>query len=201
MSDYVMPPWEEAGTCSGCGGRNLILATFLIGTPDYVATCEACGQEHRFLEQGNRDSYLQRAREGQGRCKHTKRIDASGQTALAQDDSKICICCTRLILNELGRFFAPHVETHWMCFDCLPTPAEYDPDRCVTAGELRAIGLAVPDMIPDPAWIPRDSIEISPGSRPYPHERVGIALQYSMAVRFTKHFKWIKIDVTIKAQD
>jgi hypothetical protein len=35
---------------------------------------------------------------------------------------------------------------------------KYDPKTCITAGELREVGIMVPDTIPDQAWIPRHAM-------------------------------------------
>jgi len=38
---------------------------------------------------------------------------------------------------------------------------KYSKDTCVTAGELRDVGLNIDENIPDDAWVPRDSVELS----------------------------------------
>lgn len=40
---------------------------------------------------------------------------------------------------------------------------EYDPGTCVTAEELRAMGLDLPETVPDCAWLPRASVKVGTG--------------------------------------
>lgn len=39
-----------------------------------------------------------------------------------------------------------------------PPAPDYDPASCVTAGELRAMGCAVPEKVPDCAWVPKSMV-------------------------------------------
>lgn len=78
---------------------------------------------------------------------------------------------------------------------------EYDEATCVTAGELRAVGLSIPENIPDCAWVLRSSIRISlknievvstgPDKLADPH--------IGLTVEFTQPFNWISIDFTIES--
>lgn len=38
------------------------------------------------------------------------------------------------------------------------TDNEYDSEKCVTAGELRQLGIPIPEGIPDVAWVPRTAL-------------------------------------------
>ncbi len=37
----------------------------------------------------------------------------------------------------------------------------YDEAMCITAGQLRAVGITVPEKIPDYAWVPRRSVKLT----------------------------------------
>jgi len=72
---------------------------------------------------------------------------------------------------------------------------EYDPRTCVTAGELRAAGLAIPDTIPDVGWVPRDSIMCG---EPMPvYDETG-TVAVGLEVIFAVLFRWLKVDFTIE---
>ena len=45
------------------------------------------------------------------------------------------------------------------CEDFKPAP-KYDPATCITAGELRSMGMKIPDTVPDCGWIPRFGIKM-----------------------------------------
>lgn len=68
---------------------------------------------------------------------------------------------------------------------------EYDPFTCVTAGELRDMGLAVPQSIPDVAWVPRRSIEWGAGQGTF--DEATSRLTATITARFTEPFRYIKI--------
>lgn len=71
---------------------------------------------------------------------------------------------------------------------------EYDPETCVTAGELRARGITLPDSIPDVGWAPRSSVHISPCVT-----RIeGDTLHVEWTVTFEEVFRWISCKVEIK---
>jgi hypothetical protein len=66
------------------------------------------------------------------------------------------------------------------------------PDR-ITAGELRAMGLAVPDSIPDCGNVARSSMVI----RQTGSELKGDVLNVGMSVTFTEPFQWVTVPITI----
>ncbi len=75
---------------------------------------------------------------------------------------------------------------------------EYDPETCITAGELRAQGFHIPESIPDAGWIPRLSMKVesvAPRGEPNDERRI----DFSMMVSFSEPFRWIKIDAVIEA--
>lgn len=37
---------------------------------------------------------------------------------------------------------------------------DFNPATCVTAGELRAIGIAIPGCVPDCGWVPRHAVDL-----------------------------------------
>lgn len=76
---------------------------------------------------------------------------------------------------------------------------EYDERTCITAGELRALGLAIPASIPDPGWVRRASIRWLPGKCTSTAQdlREG-RFSISMQAEFTEPFEWISIRVETK---
>jgi hypothetical protein len=38
------------------------------------------------------------------------------------------------------------------------TEPTYDPETCVTAGQLRRIGFGIPDLVPEMAWVSKSDI-------------------------------------------
>lgn len=76
------------------------------------------------------------------------------------------------------------------------TEREYDPETCITAGELRAQGFHISDSTPDAGWIPRASMKVesvAPTAKPNDERR----LEWSMMVSFAEPFRWIEINATI----
>ena len=74
---------------------------------------------------------------------------------------------------------------------------EYDPETCITAGELRAQGFHIPESTPDAGWVPRLSMKVvsaAPRSKPNDERRLDI----SMMISFSEPFRWIEIDAVIK---
>lgn len=67
---------------------------------------------------------------------------------------------------------------------------EYDPETCITAGELRKVGLInLPDNVPDCAWIPRWAYELGVDECTESDEEQG-QVGIRMTVRFTQPFRW-----------
>lgn len=77
---------------------------------------------------------------------------------------------------------------------------EYDEVTCITAGEIRAAGIAVPGNIPDCGWVPRTSLQYETVAAPArsPKLAKGVVAM-TIRVRFSQPFRWIAIDVTIDA--
>jgi hypothetical protein len=65
---------------------------------------------------------------------------------------------------------------------------EYDPKTCITAGELRAARVEVPDSIPDCGWVPKASIRLG-----VPEGSVDGDgnLVINTPVEFTEPMRWI----------
>ena len=70
---------------------------------------------------------------------------------------------------------------------------DFNARTCITAEQLRSIGLEIPESIPGCAWISRSSIQIGPGVASHDKE----TLSCTSPVSFTEDFKWVEIDVTI----
>jgi hypothetical protein len=64
----------------------------------------------------------------------------------------------------------------------------------ISAGELRAIGLPIPDDVPDCAWIPRSAmlIEVTEVTA-----ENGI-LTTHLVTRFSEPFKWVSVTGEVK---
>lgn len=71
-----------------------------------------------------------------------------------------------------------------------------DPDR-ITAGELRAMGLPVPDDIPDCGNVARASLRVTLG----PDKIEDGVLITNFAVTFTEPFTWVAVKITIDKGD
>lgn len=61
----------------------------------------------------------------------------------------------------------------------------------ITAGELREIGIPVPDTIPDVASIERAAVQIAPGDP----VRDGDKIRMKLNVSFSKPFEWIDLRI------
>lgn len=81
----------------------------------------------------------------------------------------------------------------------MTTAPTFDPATCITAAELRSIGVHVPANIPDCGWIPRGSMRmgsIKPASTP--EEIAKGVLNVNLETVFTQPFRWIELKATIK---
>lgn len=77
-----------------------------------------------------------------------------------------------------------------------PLTPDYDPDTCITAAELRAMGIEVHERVPDVGWVPRAAMRMS--AEPAEHTPEDIAaglLKMDMAITFTEPFRWIELNV------
>ena len=72
---------------------------------------------------------------------------------------------------------------------------EYDETTCITAGELRTAGIAVPATIPDCGWVPRSSIKY--GTAKASGDVAAGRLSVSIPIEFTVPFQWILVAVEV----
>lgn len=72
---------------------------------------------------------------------------------------------------------------------------EYDPKLHITAGTLRAMGLEVPQNIPDCAWTPRYSMQLMMWDL-IQSEKDGV-LDVQFKCVFTEPFQWFRAEVTL----
>lgn len=83
-----------------------------------------------------------------------------------------------------------HVRLVW--------PGEtYDPQRHITAKELRALGAAIPDHVPDCAWVPRGGappFTVTVENHP---EKAGV-LRGTITMGLADAFQWMESNVTIE---
>lgn len=70
---------------------------------------------------------------------------------------------------------------------------EYDPQTCIDAGQLRAMGLAVPADIPDCGWIPRRAMSAEMKSM----SADGNSIMMDMAITFAEPFRWVNLTVMV----
>lgn len=69
---------------------------------------------------------------------------------------------------------------------------EYDPETCITAGELRAQGTYdLPESIPDVAWVPKSAVTWTPIATKYDPETQ--KLDTHIAVNVTAEWKWVEV--------
>ena len=76
---------------------------------------------------------------------------------------------------------------------------EYNPETCITAKELRAKGIPVPESIPDCGWIPRWAA--IPTDVKTSFDVDDQRLDATFTFRFAVPFKWIDIEFTIEKQE
>lgn len=81
----------------------------------------------------------------------------------------------------------------------MTTEPTYDAVTCITAGELREMGIAIPANVPDCGWIPRGAMQMRAGTA-HQHSEAEIAagiLRVNLECTFTQPFRWIELDVVI----
>lgn len=71
----------------------------------------------------------------------------------------------------------------------------YDPETCVTAGQLRAAGVEVPEGIPDVAWIPKYAMSFGPVRAFTSQEPDRIICTAS--VHFNEPFRWVDVSLEV----
>lgn len=75
---------------------------------------------------------------------------------------------------------------------------EYDEETCVTAGELRAAGIPVPESVPDCGWIPRGSMVPGPEAPTVSHDPATGVFSVQIPFGFSQPFRWIEVDLVAK---
>ena len=75
---------------------------------------------------------------------------------------------------------------------------EYDPQTCITAGELRASGIQIPQDIPDCGWVPRWAVVPIPGSAVVTEKEKGCLLSVGFSLTTTVPFQWITMSCTVQ---
>lgn len=73
--------------------------------------------------------------------------------------------------------------------EALEGEPEYDAATCVTAAELRDLGLTLPESIPDCGWVTRSSLK-------FDAEKMG-DLILSAKLVFSEPFRWINLTVRL----
>lgn len=72
---------------------------------------------------------------------------------------------------------------------------EYNSKTCITAGELRAIGVAIPAEVPDCGWVPRYSMTYGGPQVTIDNRRI----HCTAAIRFSVPFQWIEVTGRVEA--
>lgn len=82
----------------------------------------------------------------------------------------------------------------------LPSPDDYDPLTCLTAGELRRAGANLEEHIPDCAWVPRKDVvwtfEREP-DEPSAEDRAARNVRIRMIATFLSPLRWVEIKGTL----
>lgn len=76
--------------------------------------------------------------------------------------------------------------------------SEYNAATCVTAGELRAMGISVDAAVPDVGWVPRTAVEYgAPDVAVDPNDRRCVIT--TIPVTFHAPWRWVegKIDFVV----
>jgi len=71
---------------------------------------------------------------------------------------------------------------------------EYDETTCWTAWELRTRGLAVPESVPDEAWIRRCDMQLTQGESSMDSDGV---FRVALDVTFLAPFQWVELTLEI----
>jgi len=77
---------------------------------------------------------------------------------------------------------------------------EYDPLLHLTAAELRAVGVPIPEQIPDCAWLPRRALTVVPHSAKAesfgdPDHR---EFRVTWTMQSSEPFRWLEIKGTLE---
>jgi len=75
---------------------------------------------------------------------------------------------------------------------------QYDPETCITAGELRAMGVPVEQETPDCAWVPRSAVRFG---RSTVVAVDGDRFDVESSVEFDRPFKWINVEIHLTRAD
>lgn len=75
---------------------------------------------------------------------------------------------------------------------------EYNPNTCITAGELRSMGIPIPESIPDCGWVSRHAIEFKEKSCIETKEYGKLKFEFDVKVH--EPFHWVTATFTIPAE-
>jgi hypothetical protein len=70
---------------------------------------------------------------------------------------------------------------------------EYDPKTCITAAELRGLGVFIPEGIPDCAWAPRAAVHVDQGEVAFD----GDMLHWTATVRIDAPLRWVEVKLEV----
>lgn len=75
---------------------------------------------------------------------------------------------------------------------------EYNPTTCITAGELRSMGIPIPESIPDCGWVQRLSIEFKPPSHVEADDEGKV--KFAFNVKIHEPFHWVTTTFTVPTE-
>lgn len=73
--------------------------------------------------------------------------------------------------------------------------SNYDPETCVTAGELRRRGIQISPTIPDCAWTPHKSVKLSV-CQGLQKSGSDSPININVVTEFTEPFRWLEVMFT-----
>lgn len=77
---------------------------------------------------------------------------------------------------------------------------EYDEKTCITAGELRNMGVNVPKDIPDYGWIPRYALRFTGPMEAFPGKEPG-SIRVNIGTKITEPFRWVRVDLELEGKE
>lgn len=72
----------------------------------------------------------------------------------------------------------------------------YDSEKCITAGELRGMGLLIPEEVPDCGWIHRGAYKIEAGDVQLKDDGYGFGMD--LKVTITEPFRWVSVEAAFE---
>lgn len=72
--------------------------------------------------------------------------------------------------------------------------SDFNPDTCITAGQIRAMGGTIPDTVPDCAWVHRKHMKVAFE----PAEAgEGLEVHLNAIITFTAPMEWVTVPIRV----